>query len=290
MAIYAVGDIQGCYKPLKQALKKVHFDPRKDTLWCVGDLVNRGPDSLKTLRFLKGLGDACVCVLGNHDLHLLELAAGGKSYHRDTLQAVLDAPDADALIRWLRHRPLLHHDEHMGWTMLHAGLHPDWSLNKAMKRARKVEKVLQGKHWRQFCQQLHHAKFAVCEPAKGDPSSLIFTAAVLTRTRYCTRDGHFNWDVRTGESTNHRDKAWFSHHRAAWQQDTHVVYGHWAAKGLVTDQPHVLGLDSGCVWGSALSLAELKKGGKFKIVAQTYLSEPWKSRWLSHVQKLLSKP
>jgi len=287
MAVYAVGDIQGCFKPLQQLLKQVHFNPQHDTLWCVGDLVNRGPDSLKTLRFLKNLGDACVCVLGNHDLHLLELAAGGKTYRRDSLQPILNAPDCHELIHWLRHRPLLHHDASLGWSMLHAGLHPDWTLKKALKRAGKVEGELRGAHWRQVCRQLHHVKFPVREPGRSDPARLMFTTAVLTRTRYCTSDGLFNWNVRTGESSNHYDKAWFSHKGAKWRSDTHVVYGHWAAKGLVTDQTHVLGLDSGCVWGNALTLAELKTGGQFKIAAQAYLSKSLKTKWLSHVKKML---
>jgi len=180
MSVYAVGDIQGCYKPLKKLLKKVGFDPKNDQLWCVGDLVNRGPDSLKTLRFLKSLGDACICVLGNHDLHLLEYASGGQTYQRDTLDDVLAAPDLDELIDWLRHRPLLHHDKKLGWCMVHAGLHPAWTLKKARKRARLVEKALRDGAWKEFSRRLHHMKFPVSEPAKGDPARVLFSAAVFT--------------------------------------------------------------------------------------------------------------
>ena len=268
MAVYAVGDIQGCYKSLTKLLKQVDFNPAKDVLWCVGDLVNRGPDSLKTLRFLKGLGDACICVLGNHDLHLLELVSGKGNYRRDTLEQVLEADDCDEMIAWLRHRSVLHHDRTLGWTMVHAGLHPDWSLDRAKKRARKIEKKLQSNQWQEFCHQLHHVKFPISEPEKRDPTHLLFAAAVLTRTRYCSNDGVFNWDVRTGESSDEKDRAWFSHKQLSWRADTNVVYGHWAAKGLVDNQPHVLGLDTGCVWGNALTLAKLKKGGRYKIVAQ----------------------
>lgn len=268
MSVYAVGDIQGCYKPLKQLLKKVEFDPEKDQLWCVGDLVNRGPDSLKTLRFLKSLGKACTCVLGNHDLHLLEYASGGRHYRRDTMDEVLAAPDLDELIHWLRHRPIVHYDKTLGWAMVHAGLHPGWSLKKVRKRARLVEKALRSKSWRQFSHQLHHIKFPVCEPAKGDPARALFSAGVFTRTRFCTQDGVFNWDERTGESGAANDHPWFAHKKLAWSDDCRVVYGHWAAMGLVADQKLVLGLDSGCVWGGCMTLARLKSGGRMEIVAR----------------------
>ncbi len=267
MAVYAVGDIQGCLKALKKLLKQVRFDARRDVLWCVGDLVNRGPKSLETLRFLKGLGDACVCVLGNHDLHLLELAAGGKRYARDSLGDVLDAPDCDELIEWLRQKPLLHHDKKLGWAMVHAGFHPEWTLKKAKKRARKVEAKLQGKKWKKFCLKLHHTAFPERDPPKGGARRLIFSAAVLTRARYCTSQGHFNWTVRSGKVRSRREKPWFSFKRVAWRRDCRIVYGHWAARGLELDQPDVLGLDSGCVWGGSLTLAKLRRRGHFSIAA-----------------------
>ncbi|HXH72490.1 MAG TPA: symmetrical bis(5'-nucleosyl)-tetraphosphatase [Mariprofundaceae bacterium] len=261
MAIYAVGDIQGCYGPLMRLLEKARFDPAVDRLWCVGDMVNRGPDSLQVLRFMIGLGDAAVCVLGNHDLHLLEQGAGGKGYKRDTLVAVMAAPDHDELIAWLRQRPILHHDEALGWCMVHGGLHPGWTLTDAKARAANFESQLRGERWKEFCLSFHHAKFPHTEPA--DDRSLermLFEAAVFTRSRYCTQEGRFNWDVRAGETPEADEKAWFAHDRLAWRNDCRVVYGHWAANGLVTDQPHVLGLDSGCVWGGRLTLARLDSG------------------------------
>ena len=257
MAIYAVGDIQGCYEPLRRVLARVHFDVKHDVLWCVGDLVNRGPDSLATLRFLKGLGDACVCVLGNHDLHLLEMAAGGRSYAQDSLKQVLDAPDAEALLDWLRCRPLLHHHAKKHWCMVHAGLHPHWSLAEAKQRAKAVEARLQGKDWQSFCRSLQH-KFPSQQPK--DCSSIqhhLFTVAVLTRSRYCTQEGVFNWDVRSGEASCAAEHPWFKHHHRAWANDCRIVYGHWAARGLVANHPHVLGLDTGCVWGGMMTIAKL---------------------------------
>jgi len=256
MAVYAIGDIQGCYKPLKKLLKKVQFNPEKDVLWCVGDLVNRGPDSLKVLRYLKSLGDACVCVLGNHDLHLLGQAAGEKSYQRDTLQQVLTAPDRKTLINWLRRRPLLHHDTKLGWCMVHAGFPPGWSLKKSKKRASKAEKILRGKEWMEFCRHIHAQDFPVCEPTGKGLSRHLFTVAALTRVRYCTQNGNFNWRNRSGEP-GRNEHAWYAHKKLAWRDDCKVIFGHWAARGLVADQPHVLGLDSGCVWGGKLTLARL---------------------------------
>lgn len=258
MAVYAIGDIQGCYEPLMRLLEKVNFDPAEDRLWCVGDMVNRGPDSLKVLRFLIGLGDAAVCVLGNHDLHLLEQGAGGKGYKRDTLEEVMAAADHDDLIAWLRQRPILHHDAELGWAMVHGGLHPGWRLADAKARARKFEAQLQNSIWKAFCLSFHHAKFPPAEPADEESlERMLFEAAVFTRARYCTQEGRFNWDVRAGEAPNPDEKPWFVHESLAWRKDCKVVYGHWSAKGLVTDQPHVLGLDSGCVWGGQLSLARL---------------------------------
>ena len=258
MAVYAVGDIQGCYKPLKKLLKKVAFDPAVDRLWCVGDLVNRGPDSLEVLRYLKSLGDACVCVLGNHDLHLLEHAAGARRVSdRDTLHEVLHAPDAHELIEWLRHRPLLHHDEELNWCMVHAGLHPEWSLAKAKRRAQKVEKKLRGDQWKKFCRKLAKTKFPATEPLNTHGGRARFAVGVLTYTRYCTRTGSFSWSTAVGRPDSSRQRPWYAHKQLAWRGQCRVVFGHWAAKGLVSKQSHVLGLDSGCVWGGRLTLARL---------------------------------
>jgi len=256
MAVYAVGDIQGCYKSLRGLLEKVQFNPGKDVLWCVGDLVNRGDDSLNVLRYLKSLGDACICVLGNHDLHLLGLAAGDSTYRRDTLQAVLDAPDCDALVDWLRCRPLLHHDADLGWCMVHAGFPPDWRLKKCKKRAKKVESLLQGKEWKHFCRHVHAHDFPQREPDGKGMARHLFTVAAMMRMRYCTQDGCFNWQNRAG-NPGENERAWYAHDTLAWRGDCRVVFGHWAARGLVAKQPHVLGLDSGCVWGGKLTLARL---------------------------------
>lgn len=145
MAVYAIGDIQGCYDPLRRLLDLLRFDPTADTLWLVGDLVNRGPRSVDVLRLIKGLGDQAVAVLGNHDLTLLAVAAGYvKPKRKDTFHSILDAPDREELLAWLRHRPLLHHDPLLGFTLIHAGLPPQWDLALAQGCAAAVEATLQG--------------------------------------------------------------------------------------------------------------------------------------------------
>ncbi len=265
MAVYAVGDIQGHYEPLRKLLAKIPFRPEKDRLWCVGDLVNRGPDSLEVLRYLRSLGDACICVLGNHDLHLLGQASGEAPYRRDTLHAVLAAPDRDKLIDWLRYRPMLHMGDRLGWCMVHAGLPPDWSLAKAGKRAREVEKILRSEAWKEFCRHIHSQDFPHSEPKRKGVSRHLFTVAALTRARYCTAHGRFDWKNRSGLPGAH-EQAWYAHRKLAWRDDYRVVFGHWAARGLVTDQPHVLGLDSGCVWGGKLTLARLDRA-KIKLTS-----------------------
>jgi len=263
VAVYAVGDIQGCYGPFRKLLDKISFDPAKDRLWCVGDLVNRGPQSLEVLRYIKSLGNTCICVLGNHDLHLLGQAAGKVPYASKSLKEVLKAPDRIELIDWLRHRPLMHDDKKMGWCMVHAGLHPAWSLKKTKRRAAEVEEVLQSRDWRKFCRFIHWCRLPERDP-EGKLMRRIFTASVLTRGRYCTAGGKFNWSVRDGRPEKKTERPWYSHDELAWRGKRRIVYGHWAAAGLVTDQPHVLGLDTGCVWGGRLTAVRLD-GEKLKI-------------------------
>lgn len=267
MAVYAIGDIQGCYDPLRRLLERIDFDAAVDRLWCVGDLVNRGPSNLAVLRFLKSLGNACVCVLGNHDLHLLGLAAGESPYRRDTLQDVLEATDRDELIFWLRGRPMLHLDEELGWCMVHAGLHPAWNLGEAAERARAVEDMLQSEFWGEFCTLLHSRLFPCMDPPDADWEQALFNAAVLTRSRYCTPEGCFNWHNRSGAAQAADEVPWYAVRPCAWLGQERIVYGHWAAHGLVRDQDHVLGLDTGCVWGGKLSAARLD--GDWRNIIQT---------------------
>ena len=180
MAVYAVGDIQGCYDDLRRALDAVSFEPAADQLWCVGDLVNRGPDSLSVLRYIRQLGDSAVCVLGNHDLHLLAVSEGNlKHFRNDTVDEILQAPDREQLLNWLRHLPLLHRDPELGFSLLHAGLPPQWGLGTAAARAREVEAALQGPGFHDFCRQMYGD-----QPARWDDG-----LSGMQRLRYITNSG-----------------------------------------------------------------------------------------------------
>jgi len=238
VATYAVGDIQGCAHTFERLLERVAFDPHADRLWCVGDLVNRGPDSLTVLRRLRGLGDRVVAVLGNHDLHLLRVAAGGRSKRRDTLESVLCAPDRDVLLGWLRRRPVLHQEG--GFLMVHAGLLPSWSVHEAVEAARCVEARL----------------------GTGDPLSVAEEEALaaLTRLRFVDEQGRPDYGPKMGpEEAPPGLRPWFE---ARLSGEETVVFGHWSTLGLYL-APGYAGLDTGCVWGGALTAYRLEDGAVF---------------------------
>ena len=260
MSTYVVGDIQGCLKPLKCLLKQVKFKPDRDVLWSVGDIVNRGPKCLKTLRFLYKMRDSLVMVLGNHDLHLLALAAGVRRPNRsDTLDKILAAPDREEMLNWLLHRPLIHHEH--GYTMVHAGIPPQWPLQQAMSLAREVEDVLRSPDCVEFLKQMYGNKPDVWSDDLTGMVRLRVITNYLTRLRYCTHDGVLDL-VSKGPSPNrgaHEVSAWFSHPGRKTAGDR-ILFGHWASIEGQTDTPYAIGLDTGCVWGGALSLYELETG------------------------------
>ncbi|MEN7343011.1 MAG: symmetrical bis(5'-nucleosyl)-tetraphosphatase [Pseudomonadota bacterium] len=254
MAIYAIGDIQGCYDPLLALLKKLDFDPNKDTLWLTGDLVNRGPSSLATLRFVKGLGDAAVTVLGNHDLHLLALAekpSANRQRNRSALRAILDAPDADELLHWLRHRPLLHYDPSLNKVLVHAGILPKWSVKKAGRRAAEVEALLRGDDYQALFRGMYGNKPALWHGKLKGIKRYRYIVNVFTRMRMITRRGGLDLKTKgTPDMASEFSKPWFQvdHQR----KDCEVVFGHWSALGYFR-RHGVIGLDSGCVWGRCLT-------------------------------------
>ncbi len=260
MATYAVGDIQGCLQPLKTLLRAVDFNPSRDVLWSVGDIINRGPRCLKTLRFLYEMRDSLVLVLGNHDLHLLAVAAGVRKPSRsDTLEKILAAPDREQLLGWLVQRPLIHRE--YGHTLVHAGIPPQWSIPYAIGRAREVENVLQSSDCTAFLKAMYGNEPNIWFEELTGMTRLRVITNYLTRMRYCTANGAL--DLMSKGPRPDPDAGdvapWFSHpNRAA--ADENILFGHWASLEGCTDIPHVIGLDSGCVWGGALSLYCLETG------------------------------
>jgi bis(5'-nucleosyl)-tetraphosphatase (symmetrical) len=240
MATYAIGDVQGCDVTLGRLLARCAFDPAADRLWLVGDLVNRGPRSLAVLRRVRALGDRAVVTLGNHDIHLLARRAGiSAPKKRDTLDEVLAAPDCDLLCSWLAERPLLHREN--GSVMVHAGLKPDWTIEDAERRARAVEACLRGGR--------------LGDLLSGRERALADDLSVLTRIRTLYPDGTLaDYDgPPAGAPTG--ALPWFAHPRRS--RDATIVFGHWAALGLHM-RDGVIGLDTGCVWGRALTAVRLE--------------------------------
>ncbi|MDO8704923.1 MAG: symmetrical bis(5'-nucleosyl)-tetraphosphatase [Sulfuricaulis sp.] len=257
MAIYAIGDVQGCYQPLQELLKKIRFDSAHDRLWFTGDLVNRGPQSLEVLRFVKGLGDRAICVLGNHDLHLLAVAAGTvKPKKRDTLDALLSAPDRNELLHWLRSRPLLHHDDQLGYTLIHAGLLPLWTLEDAQRLAQEVEIVLRGAGTENLYRHMYgDLPDHWAEKLHGvDRLRVIINA--FTRLRYCDLDGNLDLRPKGPPGTQPLDLLPWFQVPSRRSRDRRIIFGHWSTLGL-WNADGVIGLDSGCLWGGALTAVQL---------------------------------
>jgi bis(5'-nucleosyl)-tetraphosphatase (symmetrical) len=255
MAIYAVGDLQGCLDELEILLERLHFDRARDRLWFVGDLVNRGPRSLDTLRYVKSLGDTAITVLGNHDLHLLAVARGGSAWKAgdDGLQPIVDAPDADQLLDWLQSRPLLHHDTALGVTLLHAGLPPHWDVQTAQSCALEVERRLTGESAGQVYERMYGNEPDVWSDDLEGWRRIRFTINAFTRLRVCdSRTGRMALKFKGPPSTAPEGtQPWF---RIPWRKSAgqRIVFGHWSALGYV-NEAGVLGLDTGCVWGGALT-------------------------------------
>lgn len=258
MAIYAIGDIQGCYDPFRRLLDQLDFDPAKDRLWLVGDLVNRGPKSLKTLRFVKSLGESVISVLGNHDLHLLALASGAvhAGSRFDSLQKTLNAGDCDELVDWLRHRPLAHYEKSIDTLLVHAGTHPNWSIKKTLARAAEVEQALQAADYVKLLGKMYGNTPATWSGELTGYKRLRFIINCLTRMRMLTESLRLNMS-HSGAPWRARKSlvSWFDFPDPAWGS-TRIVFGHWSQLGLVV-LPKLICLDTGCVWGRQLTAARL---------------------------------
>jgi bis(5'-nucleosyl)-tetraphosphatase (symmetrical) len=255
MAVFAIGDVQGCKDELDTLLDRLRFDESRDLLWFVGDLVNRGPRSLDTLRFVRSLGDAAITVLGNHDLHLLALARGGANWRDGDagLRPVVDAPDADELLDWLQTRPLLHRDARLGLSLLHAGLPPQWTLQTAATCADEVQRRLGGEMAGQLYQRMYGNEPDTWRDDLDNWDRIRFTINALTRLRVCdAATGRMVLKFKGLPATAPRGtQPWF---RIPWRKSAgeRLVFGHWSAMGYVNENG-VLGLDTGCVWGGTLA-------------------------------------
>ena len=263
MAVYAIGDIQGCYDPFRRLLDKLEFDPGKDRLWLTGDLVNRGPKSLKTLRFVRELGDAALTVLGNHDLHLVAVANGfgAPGERKGSLAKLLRSDDCGELIDWLRMRPLAHFSESLNTLMVHAGLHPRWTVKKALARAAEVEHVLRGSEYRQLLPKLYGNSPSRWSGKLTGNKRLRFIVNCLTRIRMIDPDGRLDYEHKGPPANAAKGLVpWFDAPDARWR-GTRIVFGHWSALGLVV-KPDVIGVDTGCVWNRELTAVRLTKRAK----------------------------
>jgi bis(5'-nucleosyl)-tetraphosphatase (symmetrical) len=264
MATYAIGDVQGCADELYALLDAIAFDAARDRLWFVGDLVNRGPKSLATLRFVRGLGEAAVCVLGNHDFHLLSRAEGFARKHADdTLDEVLEATDAAALLEWLRSRPMLHEGE--GHAMVHAGLLPPWSLAKARALASEVETALRGPRYRDFLEHLYGTQPSAWRDDLAGWDRLRVIVNALARLRYCTADGEMLLGVKRDDAPRGA-RRWFDLRPA---DEPPIVFGHWSTLGLVMTEK-ALALDTGCVWGGKLTALRLEDRRLYQVPCRGY--------------------
>ena len=254
MSRYAIGDIQGCCDELRALLTRLGFTADRDRLWFVGDLVNRGPQSLETLRFVHALADNAIVVLGNHDLHLLAVACGSRPARRsDTLNEVLHAPDRDLLLEWLATRPLAHFEA--GDLLVHAGVVPQWTVETTLGLAREVESALRNDPRKLFDHMYGDDPDHWSADLAGT-DRLRFAINVLTRMRVCTKEGRVNLRIKGKPPA--ADSPWLPWFNVPGRRtrDTRVVFGHWSALGLVVRED-VIGLDSGCVWGGELTAIDL---------------------------------
>lgn len=266
MAVYAIGDIQGCYDQLLKLLERIEFDPSEDRLWLAGDLVNRGPRSLETLRFVRKLGKSAISVLGNHDLHLLAVAQGHPK-HKDkdhTLDAILQADDRDELLDWLRQRPLIHHSNKLGFTLIHAGLPPQWDISTAIRLASEVESTLRNADYRDFCMAMYGNRPSRWSNDLSGMDRLRFITNCFTRLRYCNADGSLALKEK-GPPGSQRSGClpWFALPDRASRNDR-ILFGHWSTLGYWQGN-NCWALDSGCLWGGNLTALKLRRSKSPKV-------------------------
>ena len=278
---YAIGDVQGCFDDLLRLLEKLDFDPDIDRLWFTGDLVNKGPNSLELLRFVHGLGNAAISVLGNHDLHLLAAAAGAvRIRKRDTITEVLDAPDCEELLFWLRHQPVLHHSDSLGYTMIHAGLPPQWDLETACQCARELETVLQNVAYEDLFLHLPGDGPLCWRDDLQGWERLRFITNCFTQLRWCDYSGRIDLQgkKRRAGVKKKRSRPWFEiPHRAS--KSLQILFGHWAKLTVTATAgraARVIPLDTGCANGGRFTALRLEDRRTFRLKCKNK-AVPWNS-------------
>lgn len=261
MPSYAIGDVQGCHAELVELLASLRFDPSRDRVIFVGDLVNRGPASLEVLRLVRGLGAAATTLLGNHDLHLLAVANGGKPGRRDTLTAVLAASDYDQLLDWLGRQPLAWQHPASGALLVHAGVAPQWTVAQTLELAQEASEVISGNEGPRFLSRMYGDQPEQWKNRLRGFDRTRFVVNCLTRLRYCRPDGSLDLRPKSAPGTQTNGLLpWFQMPDRA-SRGTPIVFGHWSTLGQVYwPQEQVYGLDTGCIWGGRLTALNLDTG------------------------------
>lgn len=264
---YAIGDIQGCYQPLLQLLEKIQFDDKRDRLWLVGDLVNRGPQSLQVLRFIKNLKRKPIVVLGNHDLHLLAVIYQRSRYqtNKDTFADILNAPDRDELCFWLRQQPLIYYDKSLNYVMSHAGISPSWSLEQALAMGQRISLCLQTAPLDLFS-IMYGNEPSLWDEAKIEEERLRYSINALTRMRFCDKAGRLDLKCKAKKASEGLIP-WFD---VPNRKDitANILFGHWAALQGLVKKEKIYALDTGCVWGGYLTAFNLQSMQKFSVPGQ----------------------
>ena len=269
MATYAIGDVQGCYSELRSLLRECGFDARRDTLWFAGDLVNRGPRSLDVLRFVADLGDRARTVLGNHELHLVASARGIRPQRaKDTFQDVLDAPDGEALVDWLRERPVIHRDANREFVMVHAGIAPAWTIDDALVRGAELSRALRAPDHARLLEGMYGNEPDAWRESLAGLDRLRFITNAFTRMRYCRRDGRLDFSETGPPGTQDPSLVPWFELRDAGADGTRIVFGHWATlqiEAALSRDLHVRHVDTGCVWGGSLTALRLEDDREFSV-------------------------
>ena len=273
MSTYAIGDVQGCYSELQNLLNEINFDERRDELWFAGDLVNKGPKSLQTLRFIKALGVNAKITLGNHDLHLLAVAKNIQPLlKKDTIQEILAADDVKELIDWLKSRPLLITDDNLNFTMVHAGLPPQWSLENAKEFAKECELILQSEKINKLLAEMYGDTPNIWVNSLQDYAKQRFIINCFTRIRFCNSDGMLDFDTKVAPGKQNTSLIpWYSLPNRK-TKDNKIIFGHWSTVHIGNEknfkQYNVYPIDTGCLWGGRLTAMRLEDEKVFSVPSE----------------------